>query len=38
MKAEKSESHHEAMKALALAVAGVVAIMLIWNLALLLLY
>jgi hypothetical protein len=38
MKTERSESHHEATKALVLAVAGVMAIMLIWNLVMLLLY
>jgi hypothetical protein len=38
MKTERSESHHEATKALALAAAGLMAIMLIWNLAMLLLY
>jgi hypothetical protein len=38
MKTERSEGHHEAAKALALSVAGVMAIMLIWNLVMLLLY
>jgi hypothetical protein len=35
---EESEGHHEAAKALALAVTGVMAIMLIWNLVMVLLY
>jgi len=35
---QHSESHHEATKALALAVAGVMAILLIWNLLMMLLY
>jgi len=38
MKTERSEGHHEATKALALAVAGVMAILLIWNLIMLLFY
>jgi hypothetical protein len=38
MKTERSESHHEATKALALAVAGVMAILLIWNLIMLFFY
>jgi hypothetical protein len=37
MKTERSEAQHEATKALALAVAGLMAIMLIWNLVMLLL-
>ena len=35
---EESEGHHEAAKALALAVTGVMVIMLIWNLVMVLLY
>jgi hypothetical protein len=35
---EESEGHHEAAKALALAVTGVMAIMLIWNLVMVFLY
>ena len=35
---EESEGHHEAAKALALAVTGVMAIMLIWNLIMVFLY
>ena len=35
---EESEGHHEAAKALALAVTGVMAIMLIWNFVMVLLY
>jgi hypothetical protein len=38
MKTDRSEDHHEATKALALALAGVIAIMLIWNLVMLVLY
>jgi hypothetical protein len=38
MKIERSESQHEAMKALALSVAGVLAIIVIWNLVMLILY
>ena len=38
MKTERSEGRHEATKALALAVAGVMAILLIWNLIMLLFY
>ena len=38
MKTERSESHHEATKALALAIARVMAIILVWNLVMLLLY
>jgi hypothetical protein len=38
MKTERSEGHHEATKALALAIAEVTAIMLIWNLVMLILY
>jgi hypothetical protein len=38
MKTARSESHHEAIKALALAVVGVMAIMLIWNLVMRLFY
>jgi hypothetical protein len=35
---EESEGHHEAAKALALAVTGVMVIMLIWNFVMVLLY
>ena len=35
---EESEGHHEAAKALALAVTGVMAIMLIWNFVMVFLY
>jgi hypothetical protein len=38
MKTERSEGQHEAVKALALSVLGVMAIILIWNLVMLLLY
>jgi hypothetical protein len=38
MKTQRSEGHHEAAKALALSVLGMMAIMLIWNLVMLLLY
>jgi len=35
---EESEGHHEAAKALALAVTGVMVIMLVWNFVMVLLY
>ena len=38
MKTERSEGHHEAVKALALSELGVMAIILIWNLVMLALY
>jgi len=38
MKTERSESHHEAAKALAFAITGVVAVMLIWNVMMLIFY
>jgi hypothetical protein len=38
MKTERSESQHEAIKALALSFAGVMTIMLIWTLAMLILH
>jgi predicted nucleic acid-binding protein len=38
MKTERSEGHHEAAKALTLSVLGVMAIILIWNLVMLVLY
>ena len=38
MKTERSESHHEATKALALAIAGVASIILFWHLIMLLFY
>ena len=38
MKTERSEGHHEAVKALALSELGVMAIILIWNLVMLDLY
>jgi hypothetical protein len=38
MKTERAVGYREATKALALAVTGVMAIMLIWNLVMLLLY
>jgi hypothetical protein len=38
MKTERSESQHEATKTLALSIAGVLAIILIWNLIMMILY
>ena len=38
MKTERFEGHHEATKALALSVAGVMVAMLMWNLMMLLFY
>jgi len=38
MKTERSESHHEATKGLALAIAGVASIILFWHLIMLLFY
>ena len=38
MKTETSEDHHQATKALALAIAGLMAIILFWHLVMLLFY
>jgi hypothetical protein len=38
MKTERSAGQHESVKALALSVLGVMAIILIWNLVMLILY
>jgi hypothetical protein len=38
MKSERSVAYREATKALAMAIVGMMAIMLIWNLVMLLLY
>ena len=38
MKTERSEGHNEAAKAIAFAVAGVVAVMLVWNVLMLIFF
>jgi hypothetical protein len=38
MRSERSEGHHEAAKALLFAVAGVVAVAVIWNVIMVMLY